>query len=72
MWPGGVEYLVVIAPASITENPGFESRQGERFLGLCIYLYFFVVVASDAESRLSQGNLNQPDVAFCFMLAAIS
>jgi hypothetical protein len=29
-------------------------------------------VASYAESWLSQGNLNQPDVAFCFMLAAIS
>jgi hypothetical protein len=39
-------------------------------------LYFFCkgttlfIVASYAESRLSQGNLNQPNVAFCFMLAA--
>jgi hypothetical protein len=32
----------------------------------------FFVVASYAESRLSQGNLNQPDMAFCFMSAAIS
>jgi hypothetical protein len=32
----------------------------------------FLVVANYAESRLSQGNLNQPDVAFCFMSAAIS
>jgi hypothetical protein len=29
-------------------------------------------VASYAESRLSQGNLNQPYVAFCFISAAIS
>jgi hypothetical protein len=43
---------------------------------ICTYIQgasgkpFFV--ASYAESMLSQGNLNQPDVAFCFMLAAIS
>jgi hypothetical protein len=31
-----------------------------------IKFFFFLFVASYAESRLSQGNLNQPDVAFCF------
>jgi hypothetical protein len=29
-------------------------------------------VASCAESWLPQGNLNQPDMAFCFMWKAIS
>jgi hypothetical protein len=36
------------------------------------FFSFFFFVANYAESRLSQGNLNQPDVAFCFMSAAIS
>jgi hypothetical protein len=31
---------------------------------------FHFFVANYAESRLSQSNLNQPDVAFCFMSAA--
>jgi hypothetical protein len=31
---GGVAYLVPIAPAYRTEDAGFESRQGVRFLGL--------------------------------------
>jgi hypothetical protein len=29
-----------------------------------VYLFSFLFVVSYAESRLSQGNLNQPDVAF--------
>jgi uncharacterized membrane protein AbrB (regulator of aidB expression) len=32
--PGGVEYVVVIASDSRTEDPGFESLQCARFLGL--------------------------------------
>jgi hypothetical protein len=35
-----------------------------------IFILFFV--DSYAESRLPQGNLNKPDVVFCFMSAAIS
>jgi hypothetical protein len=31
---GGVVYIVVIVSANITEDRGFESRQGVRFLGL--------------------------------------
>jgi hypothetical protein len=32
--PGGVVGIVVITSAYRTEDPGFESRQGVRFLGI--------------------------------------
>jgi hypothetical protein len=32
-WRAGVAFIVVIAFAYITEDPGFESRQDVRFLG---------------------------------------
>jgi hypothetical protein len=41
----------------------------------CRYVHTYSLLgffASYAKSRLSQGNLNQPDVAFCSMSAAIS
>jgi hypothetical protein len=35
--PGGVVYGVVIVSANRADDRGFESRQGVRFLGLCMY-----------------------------------
>jgi hypothetical protein len=36
--------IVIISSASRTEDPGFESRQGVRFLGLYRYIHYITVV----------------------------
>jgi hypothetical protein len=59
--PGGVAYLGVIAPAYKTKDPGFESRQGVRFLGIhtlqscCHNLVCIVIVCRYLRKKIKKG-----------------
>jgi hypothetical protein len=58
----GVAYVVVIASASRTEDPGFESRQGVRFLGIntlqcCCQNLKCIVIVCVRETNASK-NMN--------------